>query len=153
MVRRSHGQAQPSSTCVEGAGLAACLVLLLTLVVQPAEFTTKSTEVWFHNSVIFFYQPVGPGIHDEMWHNWKIQIANNPGLLPKYRRITLRTGTLVYLSLPPQLFLCFMVIATCVLWSLDHHRFPTGCCQNCGYDLAGNESGICPECGTKVEQP
>ena len=22
-----------------------------------------------------------------------------------------------------------------------------GHCQHCGYDLTGNESGICPECG------
>lgn len=24
-------------------------------------------------------------------------------------------------------------------------------CRKCGYDLQGNESGICPECGTPVE--
>ena len=23
-------------------------------------------------------------------------------------------------------------------------------CHSCGYDLTGNESGICPECGTGV---
>lgn len=26
-----------------------------------------------------------------------------------------------------------------------------GQCLSCGYDLTGNESGVCPECGTKVE--
>ena len=26
-------------------------------------------------------------------------------------------------------------------------RFPAGCCQSCGYDLTGNVSGRCPECG------
>ena len=26
-------------------------------------------------------------------------------------------------------------------------------CVTCGYDLTGNVSGVCPECGTKVEQP
>ncbi len=24
-------------------------------------------------------------------------------------------------------------------------------CSNCGYDLTGNVSGVCPECGTKIE--
>ena len=24
-------------------------------------------------------------------------------------------------------------------------------CITCGYDLTGNESGVCPECGTKIE--
>ena len=25
-------------------------------------------------------------------------------------------------------------------------------CENCGYNLTGNESGVCPECGSEVEQ-
>ena len=25
-----------------------------------------------------------------------------------------------------------------------------GCCSACGYNLTGNTSGVCPECGTKV---
>jgi CHASE2 domain-containing sensor protein len=25
-----------------------------------------------------------------------------------------------------------------------------GCCPNCDYDLTGNTSGICPECGTAI---
>lgn len=27
---------------------------------------------------------------------------------------------------------------------------PPGHCWKCGYDLTGNVSGVCPECGTKV---
>jgi hypothetical protein len=26
-------------------------------------------------------------------------------------------------------------------------------CPNCGYDLTGNTSGVCPECGTKQRPP
>jgi rubrerythrin len=26
-------------------------------------------------------------------------------------------------------------------------EYPSGRCQQCGYDLTGNESGVCPECG------
>ncbi|GMU24132.1 MAG: hypothetical protein AMXMBFR13_42090 [Phycisphaerae bacterium] len=29
---------------------------------------------------------------------------------------------------------------------------PTGCCRECGYDLTGNLSGVCPECGTAVPE-
>ncbi|MHC4090717.1 MAG: hypothetical protein ACYSVY_10655 [Planctomycetota bacterium] len=29
-------------------------------------------------------------------------------------------------------------------------RYPKGCCQGCGYDLTGNVSGVCPECGAAV---
>ena len=26
-------------------------------------------------------------------------------------------------------------------------------CMKCAYDLTSNESGVCPECGTKIEKP
>ncbi len=29
--------------------------------------------------------------------------------------------------------------------------YPPGHCSRCGYDMTGNESGVCPECGTKIE--
>ena len=29
-------------------------------------------------------------------------------------------------------------------------RYPEGHCQACGYDLTGNVSGICPECGSRI---
>lgn len=34
-------------------------------------------------------------------------------------------------------------------WRWDR-RPGTGCCGECGYDLTGNVSGVCPECGTRV---
>ncbi len=34
------------------------------------------------------------------------------------------------------------------LWHYDRRKFPPSHCQDCGYDLTGNESGRCPECGT-----
>jgi len=41
------------------------------------------------------------------------------------------------------------------LWILDRVGFlPSGrrpgLCEKCDYDLTGNESGICPECGTPI---
>lgn len=32
-------------------------------------------------------------------------------------------------------------------------RRQKGLCLRCGYNLTGNVSGICPECGTKIEKP
>lgn len=32
---------------------------------------------------------------------------------------------------------------------LREERFPSGRCQRCGYDLSGNVSGRCPECGER----
>ena len=41
----------------------------------------------------------------------------------------------------------FVVFPTAILWYLDRRRIPPGHCRNCGYDLTGNTSGRCPECG------
>ncbi len=40
-------------------------------------------------------------------------------------------------------------VPTTVLWHRDRRRSKSGHCP-CGYNLTGNESGICPECGTAV---
>jgi len=34
-----------------------------------------------------------------------------------------------------------------------HRRRKRGLCVKCAYNLTGNVSGTCPECGTKVTQP
>ena len=32
-----------------------------------------------------------------------------------------------------------------------HRQRKKGLCLKCGYNLTGNVSGVCPECGEKVE--
>jgi hypothetical protein len=34
------------------------------------------------------------------------------------------------------------------LWKEDREKLQPGKCRKCGYDLTGNQSGLCPECGT-----
>ena len=49
--------------------------------------------------------------------------------------------------------LAFVGIATAAFWYLDRPLPPPGHCQKCGYDLTGNVSGRCPECGTVINAP
>ena len=51
------------------------------------------------------------------------------------------------LSVPLWIPLATIAIPTIWLWRRDR-GFPDGHCQRCGYDLTGNVSGKCSECGT-----
>jgi len=44
-----------------------------------------------------------------------------------------------------------IAVPTAWLWWRDRRRIPPGHCQKCGYNLTGNVSGRCPECGTAIE--
>lgn len=46
--------------------------------------------------------------------------------------------------------LTLIVIPTAVFWLMERFLFPAGSCQNCGYNLKGNVSGRCSECGTTI---
>ena len=51
-----------------------------------------------------------------------------------------------YLVLPLWLPLLSLAIPTALLWYRDR-RPPRGHCQECGYNLTGNVTGVCPEYG------
>jgi hypothetical protein len=50
------------------------------------------------------------------------------------------------------LFILFAVLPCIWSWRTirDWRRHPEGHCQSCGYNLTGNTSGVCPECGTAL---
>lgn len=60
-------------------------------------------------------------------------------------------GSSTYISVP--LLTCLLltlVIGSYLFWR-DRHRVSSGCWCRCGYNLTGNVSGYCPECGAVVE--
>ena len=56
-------------------------------------------------------------------------------------------------SLVLPLWIPFLLVAfpTIHLWRADR-PIPPGHCQKCGYNHTGNISGVCPECGEKMEK-
>ncbi len=46
------------------------------------------------------------------------------------------------------------VVCTASLWRIQipERRWAEGKCAKCGYDLTGNESGVCLECGTRIKE-
>lgn len=58
-------------------------------------------------------------------------------------------GNRLQFATPIGILFLFFLIPTVFLFWLDRRRIPPHCCQSCGYDLTGNLSGVCPECGEK----
>jgi hypothetical protein len=54
-------------------------------------------------------------------------------------------------TLPYWLLLTGAAIPTTWLWRRRRRRYSPGKCRECGYNLTGNTSGRCPECGTPIE--
>ena len=66
--------------------------------------------------------------------------------LPKVLRIFGATTYVCPLYMPFLVFLTPFVY----MWHRDRRRIRPGCCLRCGYDLIGNASGVCSECGEKM---
>ena len=82
-----------------------------------------------------------PGVHIVRRDRPKFEFFFIPGWsTPGGRGFTV----LVPLWIP----LLLTAISTAILWRRD--RIPPGHCQRCGYNLTGNVSGRCPECGEAV---
>jgi len=60
-------------------------------------------------------------------------------------------GGLIRLGVNVPFWLPLLIVAlpTAYLWHRDR-RIPPGHCPHCGYDLTGNVSGVCPECGAEA---
>ncbi len=61
-------------------------------------------------------------------------------------------GTFTVWDVSVPFWMPFLIVAspTTILWWLDRRRIPPGHCQKCGYNLTGNVSGVCPECGEPI---
>jgi len=56
-----------------------------------------------------------------------------------------------HLFVPLWIPFLLVLVPTAYLWYRDWRAIPPGHCQKCGYDLTGNESGGCPECGRPLD--
>lgn len=69
---------------------------------------------------------------------------------PEFSRTVWRNGVSYRMSLPLWLMLIAVALPTWFLWRRDRRRIPPGHCQRCGYNLTGNTTGVCPECGQRL---
>jgi len=77
------------------------------------------------------------------------------GWFPSVNKEGFWGSTVFWNHLRIPLILPFVIVAvpTACLWWLEYRRrIPPGHCQKCGYDLTGNVSGVCPECGIPIQR-
>ena len=141
------------------AGLLGCSLLVVTWAVTHGGGVFF--RVWPNHLAIsaggvrYLRYTISPNRGPEFY--WMDDPLNNMSVVPSFQlsKIFLADGRQAgpdwQFDMP---FWCLLLLAgvpTYILWRRD--RVPEGYCKTCYYDLTGNESGVCPECGTKIEPP
>ncbi len=112
------------------------------------------TETTLHveGAAVRVFWPVGPGRFEFLsfvgpgWHMSSAPARSASAWWVKYSP----GPWCASLSVPLWLPVAFLTTATAALWLIDGRLERPGHCARCGYDLAGNVSGRCPECGTEA---
>lgn len=135
------------------AGVIGCVLVVIVLVgsySQPAMLRTQGAMVWLANGCLnAAWTDRPPPLESDGTYYWHPDVGQSPSphvWFARYRKIVLPDGTLRILLLPLWTVLVALAFPTAILFYRDR-RFPPGHCQRCGYDLTGNVSGVCPECG------
>jgi hypothetical protein len=95
---------------------------------------------------------IKPGINlGPTYRTWGdvLEIWRDSALVPYRQSFT--PGYMECVSLPLWIPFVLIGLPTGWLWWRDRRRVAAGCCAACGYDLTGNVSGRCPECGALRE--
>lgn len=76
-----------------------------------------------------------------------------PGLLGGLPQVqTLPPLDFLWVEVPLWLLITLIFVPTVYFWRAAHPPDGGLMCATCGYDLTGNRSGVCPECGTPTTE-
>jgi len=128
------------------AGVFLCSLILLTW-----GCTSRSAIIYYTST----HSVIGVGAGRVIWGvvltnespGWQTVNAGGKAVFWVWPPITMTRWVVVCAN-----WFLFAVIAPIViiLWHRDRRTVPLGHCLHCGYNLTGNESGVCPECSTPV---
>ena len=83
------------------------------------------------------------------WHRWN-EGRSGRGFLDTWRARLMFSDGRPYLEIPLYALFLAVAIPTLLVWRFWPKPVKPGHCR-CGYDLTGNTSGVCPECGVEVQ--
>ena len=133
------------------ASLLSLLLCVATVVLWVRSYTRADHLVICHGSENWCYLCTVRGeariVAEPMWTSWNGR-----------RLFSLSSDQVGYLSMKSYrssvtipLWLIVVVIVCRTIWRHRMRRVdPMLFCRNCSYDLTGNTSGVCPECGAAV---
>ncbi|MFH1748612.1 MAG: hypothetical protein ABIG44_16375 [Planctomycetota bacterium] len=139
-------------------GTSVCMVLMILLIMQIWICGTwsegNSLIVSFGNGgvgIALFRTNMLAGSYPAGWRTTRHQPLSGWlwGCLqpPATIRVTRQWANTGVMLVPSMLFVGSLTV---LLWWRERHVVLPGHCRKCGYNLTGNVSGVCPECGTPV---
>jgi hypothetical protein len=87
------------------------------------------------------------GLSDEVWY---VDATSTRGIV--FAGPAVGFILHVHLIVPLGLFCIVAIIVRGIVQRARARREQEGLCESCGYNLTGNTSGVCPECGTPVPE-
>jgi hypothetical protein len=84
---------------------------------------------------------------------WQPSVSPDPTCWhPRFETVGLDSAVFVkwWLVIPFWVPVLVSSVATVILFRGVRRKQRKGSCRSCGYDLTGNMSGVCPECGTPI---
>ena len=145
-------------------GLVLCLMMLALWVfsVMFGSFYAPASGQWsvgtLFGRIVLDAGPIqNPGWrYTPFYPQWKVYAAKMPWTEFAQRMlgfgwpVKMITGQIL---IPVWLLVVAVGFPTAILCWRDRRRPKAGFCKVCKYDLTGNVSGTCPECGTEYAKP
>ncbi len=153
---------QPLLRTARWTGLASCLLVAAAWLFTVPLLTNRASYAFYHSQ--FWFVGVGRGqlVYDRFGNlrrGLQFFSYTPPVWLPFTDRYALTWpsgfnttyGSLSHFEVPLWLIFVACAIPTAWFWTRprrDRQRDAATRCRNCNYNLTGNQSGKCPECGT-----